>query len=402
MSKIKKLFKIFVLSSIIFMSYNSYSQKKIASELLEYGVILNKPKGFKLIDNDKLNYLQHFFTSLDKRKHNLLPTYYLQNRDSSVMILIESFNYLVTKPGIFYSVPVDDNKISFNHLRNHRDTISVTKIYGASELKKTNADWIAEFTRYFGTDNTFGQYKYNKSFIFNKNDQIFLEVTVLFTESSKMKMEKVAKSTKNLFQFKQKPQVPTKSIENNLEKYSTKLDQSLLQNSLQKKGNRGKMYQFQYYFWGEDFAIKKDDVIISVKYTLNNKWPYFNNFEPKKIDTTSRPEQWAIANNVFRDILVLAKKKVEKCAIEDVNKLNADEAYLFDFTHDQGDNYRGEYKDCKVLLMHKRNIGSVLVKYYYKPKDSVKADMVIKDTWGKIAFKDQSYFDSLNGVIYPY
>lgn len=105
---------------------------------------------------------------------------------------------------------------------------------------------------------------------------------------------------------------------------------------------------------------------------------------------------------MFRDLLVLAKNKLAKCSEEDVKRLNADEAYLFDFTHDEGDAYRAEYKDCRVLLIPKRNIGSVLIKYYYKPKDSNKADEVIKDTWGKIAFKDQSYFEGLKGVIHPY
>ncbi|QQD11928.1 hypothetical protein [Sphingobacterium sp. UDSM-2020] len=398
-----KFFRIFVLCLFTLLSYNSYSQLVFGTyKLSKYGAVLNRPKGFKLIENKSFKQLEFIYTTFDKRKVNIYPPLYLQNRDSSVMILIESWEYSEMNPDILTPYWINSNNISLNHLRNHRDTISPTKFFGASELKKTNADWVAEFTRYFGTDNTFGQYKYNRSFIFHKNDQIFLEVTVLFNESSKTEIEKVAKSTKNLFHFKQKPQVPPKSIENNLKKYATELDKSLLQDSLTTIWNKGKIYQLQYLFWGEDFAIKKDDVIISVKYPINDKWPYFNNIDNKKVDTTFRPEQWTIANNVYKKFLILAKNKVEKCAIEDVNKLNADEAYLFDFTHDRGDEYRGEYKDCKVLLMHKRNIGSVLVKYYYKPNNRTKADKVMKDTWGKIAFKDQSYFDSLNGVIYPY
>lgn len=358
-----------------------------------------------MLNNEGGNSLEYFFymTKKDDRGTNILPDFYLVNKDSSVLILVEAFDYTPMEPGIFVRYWRDSNRFGFNCVVFNADRAKdPIKYYPASKRKYSKADWIAEFTRDLGSNNTLGDFKYNRCLVINKNDQIFLQVTYLFKESSRNKMRELLHSTRHMFRFEDRPQAPLVGIKAQLDKHYIQIDQDILSDSLATKWNKGKIYQNQYYFWGEHFAFKMDGIVVSVKFPTNDKWPYINHLYQKRRDTTVNAAKWNAANYDYKRFLTLAKDSPYKYPTSATQKLNADEAYLFSFSLDKDDLYRGIYQDCKVVLFHKRNLGSVILKYYYKAKDRAKVDRVIEGTWGQIAFKDKAFFDSLEGKIYPF
>lgn len=372
-------------------------------DIAEYGASFSKPRDFEYIDNAcKSPNLEYFYTTKDGKEHNLLPAFYLQNKDSSILILVEPWEYIIMKPDIMNHYWIDPNRFAFNCFFNTRDTASPFKYCSSKELSKTSSDWIVEFTRYFGERNTLGEYRYNKSIVFNKNNQIFFQLTYLFKESSKDKMNELLFSTRQMFRFEERSQAPPVSIKSQLDRHYTRISQDILADSLETNWNRGVIYQDRYYFWGEHFAFKRDGIVISVKFPTNDKWPYINHIYHEKRDTTVNWEKWNVANYDYRRFLTLARDIPYKYPLAAVRRLNADEAYLFNFSLAEDDLYRDIYRDCKVVVFHKRNVGSIILKYYYKSGDKEKADRVIESTWGQIAFKDKAFFDSLEDKVYPF
>jgi len=390
---------------VLFTHKMGYSQDFSKTWTSGYGVKFTKPSGFKMLNNDDRYSLEYFFymTKKDDRRRNILPDFYLVNKDSSILILVEAYDYSPMEPNIFIRYWVDPNRSAFNCTMLYADTTTdQIRYYPASKRKYSKADWIAEFARDLGSNNTLGDFKYNRCLVINKNDQIFLQVTYLFKDSSRNKMKRLLHSTRHMFRFEDRPQALWVSIKAQLDKHYIQIDQDILSDSLATKWNKGKIYQNQYYFWGEHFAFKMDGIVVSVKFPTNDKWPYINHLYQERRDTTVNSAKWNAASYYYKRFLTLAKDIPYKYSLEEVQKLNADEAYLFGFSHDKDDLYRGIYQHCKVVLFHKRNLGSVILKYYYKPKDIERVDRLIESTWGQIAFKDKAFFDSLEGKIYPY
>src|SRR5690606_24126498 len=337
---------------------NGYSQRVDDTyNLSEYGVRFSKPRKFKYTDNAYGDPgLEYFYTSSDGRKKNILPSFYLHNRDSSILILVEAYSDLPTQEDILTPYWFDPNRFAFNSFFSVRDTTFPVKYYSSKDLSKTNADWIAESTPYFGESNTFGEYRYSRSVVFNKYDQIYFHVTYLFKESSKDRMEKLLESTRLMFRFKDVPKAPAVSMANYIDQHYAYIDEHLLCDSLSDKWNKGIIYQNQYHFWGEDLAFERDGMVISVKFPTNDKWPYMNHIYQEQMDTVQNIDKWRSANAEHEKYLVLAKGVPHQYSTEESQKLNADEGYIFDFSHDRDDLYRGKYKDCKVLLIHRRNV----------------------------------------------
>jgi len=391
--------------TILFCSKEGHGQDFSKTMAAEYGVKFTEPPHFKMYNNNDKPFLEYFFymAKPDDRRRNILPDFYLVNRDSSILILIESYDYSPMVPDIFNHYWIDPSRIGFNHTVIYADTTHGPVIYyPARKRRYSNADWIAEFTRDLGSRNTLGDFKYNRNLVINKHEQIFLQVTYLFKESSKAQMDEVLKSTQHMFRFEDRPQVSPASIKTQLDRHYVQIDPDILGDSLDTKWNEGKIYRNLYYFWGEQFAFERNGIVISVKFPTNDKWPYMNHLYQERPDTTANMDKWHSADNDHRRFLALAKDTPYKCPQAKTGKLNADEAYVFSFSHDKDDLYRGVYRDCKVLVFHKRNLGSVIIKYYYRPQDNKKVKDVMESTWGEIAFKDKAFFDSLDGKVYPY
>lgn len=390
---------------VSFFQNIGYGQDFSKTWAARFGVKFKTPKEFRMFNNEDEPFREYFFytTKPDDRRRNILPDFYLVNGDSSILILAETHNYSPMEPDIFNRYWIDANRFAFNHALGSSDTTDRSiEYYSAGRRRYARADWIAEFTRDLGSRNTFGDYLYNRCLVINKHDQVFLQVTYLFKESARDKVDKVLHATRRMFRFEDRPETAPASIAHNLEKHYVEVDADILEDSLVHRWNEGKIYDNQYHFWGEDLAFERDGMVISVKFPTNDKWPYMNHIYQERMDTASNRVRWDVANKDHHHFLALARFTPYQCTVSETSELNADEAYIFDFSHDRDDLYRGKYKDCKVLLIHRRNVGSMILKYYYKAKDKEKVEAMIKDTWGQIAYRDKAFFDSLEGRFYPY
>lgn len=390
---------------VSFFQNIGYGQDFSKTRSARFGVKFKAPKEFRMFNNDDEPFREYFFytTKPDDRRRNILPDFYLVNKDSSILILAETYGYSPMEPDIFNRYWIDPNRLAFNHALGSSDTTDRSiEYYSAGRRRYSRADWIAEFTRDLGSRNTFGDYLYNRCLVINKHDQVFLQVTYLFKESARDKVDKVLHTTRRMFRFEDRPAAAPASIARNLEKHYVEVDADILEDSLVHRWNEGKIYDNQYHFWGEDLAFERDGMVISVKFPTNDKWPYMNHIYQERMDTASNRVRWDVANKDHHRFLALARFTPYQCTVSETSELNADEAYIFDFSHDRDDLYRGTYQDCKVIVFHKRNVGSVIVKYYYRSRDGEKVDRLMESTWGKIRFRGRAFFDGLEGRFYPY
>src|SRR5690606_975570 len=309
----------------------SYGQDFSKTWTSQYGVKFIRPSGFDMYNNDEEPFLQYFFymDKPDDRERNILPDFYLVNKDSSILILVDAYNCQPMEPDIVNRYWVDPNRPSFNSVAYYADTTKESiKYYPAASRKYSRADWIAEFTRDLGSNNTLGDFKYNRCLVFNKHDQIFLQVTYLFKESAKAKMHNVLHSTKRMFRFVDLPQIPPVGVKTNLDRHYVKVDSEILADSLATKWNQGKIYQDRYYFWGEDGAFKQDGMVITVTSPTYEQWPYMNHIYQARMDTTSNRSRWDAANKDHHRFLALARSTPYRCTVSETGRLHADEAYI--------------------------------------------------------------------------
>lgn len=146
-------------------------------------------------------------------------------------------------------------------------------------------------------------------------------------------------------------------------------------------------------YWFSGFK----DVIISLQFPVNADWPYFNSEEYNP----GPPEKWEKANANFKQYLTLAKNQAAPIPAKKLSTLEADEGYIFDFEHQPNDLYRDKYTNCVVVLFNKKNVGAVILKYYYQG-DRNKAIKAIEQTLGLVKFKDAAFFEAKANDIWPY
>src|SRR5690606_9073201 len=357
---------------VSFFQNLGYGQDFSKTRSARFGVKFKAPKEFRIFNNDDEPFREYFFytTKPDDRRRNILPDFYLINRDSSILILAETYGYSPMEPDIFNRYWIDPNRLAFNHVFGSSDTTDrAIEYYSAGRRRYARADWIAEFTRDLGSRNTFGDYRYNRCLVINKHDQVFLQVTYLFKESARDKVDNVLHATRRMFRFEDRPQALPASIARNLEKHYVEIDADILEDSLVHRWNEGKIYGNQYHFWGEDLAFERDGMVISVKFPTNYKLPNMNNIYQEQMETDRKIDIKCSVNAKHERYLVLAKGVPQQCSKEEAQKLKSDEVYTFDFSHDVEDLYQGTYQGCKVVMYHKNNVGSFIVRYYYQTKN---------------------------------
>ena len=362
-----------------------------------YPVKFVRPIGFELISNFSSNKELFFVPDKEFSRRNILPMFYYQNKDSSIQILFEIYADKADEDHPFRAYHLDFNYTIFHESTKFADTTAMPfKFYSADSLIPSNADRIVEFNFKDRFLNDYG-YKKHRNLYYLKNNKLYIRATYLFRDSTE-DIDKVINQNKSLVQF----------IDDNFDKVDfswlekrryVHVKNVIKENLIQNPWSKGAVYDMLYYFSSENFAYKKDSIIVSVQFPINKSWPYFNSNSGLNFSDTTT---WSIANDDFKKYLKLAKGSVHKILDRALSKVNADEGYVFDFSHDKGDFYRKEYQYCRVVLLNKKNVGSILLKYYYLDRDKHEIDHIIQQTLGDISFLSQEYLDTNKYRIYPY
>jgi len=312
-----------------------------------------------------------------------------------VVILIQNYGYQNIE-GILTSYYHDDSKVFYNDALGKSDTSKYPlRIYNSKELGAFNADGAVELIRNCNVPGNVAGYVGNRSIYISKAYQGYFALIYLFKDSVRSNQDKIIEKTRYMLTYSvNKPQLSSNKV--SFEKHYAQLNDRLVADTLA-PWNRGSVYQGLYYFNREKSAFVVKDVIISVQFPVNAEWPYFN----KEQYDPGPPELWDKANLNFKQYLTLAKSEVNQLPREKLSILGADDGYIFDFEHQRNDLYRDKYSDCIAVVFHKKNIGSVILKYYYQD-DRKKAVKAIEQTLGWVKFKDASFFSTNAGTVFPY
>lgn len=404
MEKIKKI-SISIISIIIILISivnESYAQSKADSTYFnKLGISFHAPDGFKFYVGD-LDFQYKFIYDCNPDgafNPGVNPKYYYANHDQSVIIGI---NIIPITPGrgdnIFTAYYIDDNIGIFKIPKLYADTINnVLSFYPAQALEETRVDRIVTYSYRFKLMNSDYIAKMTKEYL--KHDKFHAIITYM-AKPHVMNMDEIINSTENILTYSSKQELIPNL--NYVQRYYVNIDDSIKERHLKNAWRKGLVYSDLWYFNAEKYAFQLDSAIVSLQFVTNEWWPYHNVAAKNLKLFEAKPETWNKGNLDFLRYLKPSDGKYEKLSDSLLVKLNADEAYSFDFSHAENDLYRGVYRDCKVFLVHKKNVGSYLIKYYYKEEEKERLDEIIKNSWGKIAFQDGSYFESLGVNIIPF
>lgn len=317
------------------------------------------------------------------------------NQDSSVLILVERYEVYKNKHAAFSRYTYDEHTPIFYDVPTYSSE-ALPPFLPAQKLEQSNADRLGQFVHKCKLVNS--EYTQVIAQQYLKFNQGYLKVYYL-AKAHVNNLAEIVDSHNDFIRFDDRLQVNV-DVED-VKRYFVNIDKRLAKNLLNKAWNRGGLYHGLWYFTGEKYAFQLDSVIVSLQFPSNKVWPYFNyiTFSEQR---WSNSDHWEKANKDYTKYLINSKGKYKKISKSDLRKLNADEGYWFDFSHHLDDLYRNDYQDCKVYLIHKKNVGSILIKYYFKPKDRHKLNELIKNTLGQIAFYDESLLDQLGNTAYPY
>lgn len=363
------------------------------------GVSFTIPSEFFFRDNswvkDRIEF--KFDCRINNVAPSILPGFYLMNQDSSVLILVEDYKIYKGARDPFSIYSIDPNGSILYDISRYADTVHGTPRFAkVNELNKSNADRMTQFAFKCSLVNS----EYTQVVVrqFLKFNQGFVKVYYL-AKSHVTDLDQIIKRSDDFIHFGDS--FKTNNVVDRVGDYYVAIDDQMMENRVQSLFNKGGIYHGLWYFTGEKYAFEKDSVVISLQFPSNKMWPYFN-FVSFKEQSSINPDKWDAANEDYKKYLVNSTDQYEVVSKKLLQKLNADEGYLFDFSHDSDDLYRDEYRDCKVLIVHKKNIGSFILKFYYKPTGKKKINKFIKKTWGQIAFKDLTYFSQFKENIFPY
>ena len=407
-------FKIIIMTLLGLLVYQEvlFAQSYFKDFLNDQGLSFKKPKGYKLVGDKDSDPVFDFYCFIKGKKDLVSGDFYLHNRDRSVIIMIEDEGY-VEMSGPLTPYWYDDNRSIFLNAIGRADTTRYPLVfYRSEELKVLNADGAAELTRNCDVPGNVEGYASNRSIYISKTGQGSFNLVYLFKDTSLVNQNKIIQETKTMLTYtvnKKKSVDITKVLE---EHYVT-LDTTNRLRPIKEPWNRGSVYKNLYYFNREQYACSYGDISISIQFPINYTWPYFNKtsveipplFAPNLSSQNALREpvkdKWQRANEDFKKYLLLAKSTPTKIPIEKLAKLNADQGYIFDFEHPAKDLYRDKYAKCRVVLLHRNFLGTVLLKYYYHGSEE-KVNQAIQQTWGFLKFRELDFFSKNSSAIFPF
>lgn len=424
MKKSILLYLLFILMALPIASIAKKLTPYTDSTLMAKGVKVNVPPGFEIVKNpDRWGFKHSYYSSSGKPVY-LTPTHYLHNRDTSILITIQisgSQEFGIgpydrsSKIGRYGG---DRNIIGMgSYLGDSRDSAIVR--FDVQKLEDSNADYGALSIRDMGKDHPnvtlyyqlnknidklLGKFSNNRMLSLHKRYQHLVVITYFFKDTSEGLADSVIEQTKNIVMFEDRPKFKLPNIDLSMDAHYFRISKKLKRDSLQTVWNKGVIYQDQFEFWAEDCAFAIGDIVLSVRFISNETWPRkrgVSHFRTPQKDSLDRLA-WVRGNTFYKKLLVLSKRNFSPLSLERLKPLNADEGFSFDFEYPVDDAYRKQYTQCKVMLVHKTNVGSCILRYYYKPQDRCKVDVAIESTWGEIGFQNNQFFKKLGNDFYPF
>lgn len=393
-----------------------HAQSYFDDFLKDQGLSFKKPEGYTLKivgDEDEDEFECHCY-NINGRKDLLSGDFYLYNSDKSVIIMIEDDGYSDLK-GALVPYWYDDNKMFFNNAVAKADTSKYAlRFYSANELRPLNADGAAELTRNCHVPGNNAGHLSNRNIYISKAYQGNFNLIYLFKDTVRSRQDKIISETKNMLTFT-KDKKKAFSRAGLSAKYDVSLNIVGDLDTMSTLWNRGSIYNRLFYFNREQYAVRSGDIIISIQFPVNHEWPYFNNqskalppiFEYNS-DSNGRSdlsisdtEKLLKANNDFKKYLTLTRKAPIALTRAQLETLNADKGYIFDFESSADDLYRDKYRKCKVILLHKNNLGSILLKYYYL-SNGQNVDQIISKTLGFVKFSGKDLTASHKTEAFPF
>ncbi|WP_256004893.1 hypothetical protein [Pedobacter deserti] len=404
-----------IFSLLLFFSLTANGQSYFKDFLREEGLIFTKPKDFKLviIDDDKEDIELKCLNAAGK-KITESGDYYLINQDKSVIILIQEMGYKEMK-GILHPYWLDDNRsfqLDAQKYANEKD--NRIKYYSSNKLREINADGAAEFECACEGVSDASKYKDFKRINISKAFRSNYNFIYMFTDTSSKHQKDVMEKTWTMLKFSPDRQMKLNRNRLAADHYGN-IELSQNMDSLTNIWNRGSVYGNLFYFNREAYAVRQGDLIISIQYPTNDKWPYFNKKSKQRNpvqgdgkaeyselanDADSR-KKWALANEDFKKYLALSAGTPRKLSKALLQEVSADDGYIFNFKHAEDDLYRTEYQDCIAVLLHKLDVGSIIIKYYFKGNEE-SARAAVETQWGFVRFQDNDYFESHKANIFAF
>ncbi|HMI02767.1 MAG TPA: hypothetical protein VK541_09815 [Pedobacter sp.] len=387
-----------------------HAQSYFDDFLKDNGLSFKKPAGYtlKVLGKDEENeydcrcYKPH-------GGHDLVSgDFYLYNNDKSVIIMILNYGYQQYDGWPYW---LDDNKMFFDNTVTKADTSKYpVRFYSSIELKPFNADAASEFTRNCKIPGNPPGYPANRFINISKAYQSNLFITYLFKDTVRSRQDKIISETKNMLTYTvNKNQTFSKA--DLLKKYRAQLNLSKEMDSLPTLWNRGTFYNRLFYFSREQYALRVGHTIISIQFPVNHYWPYYNsktrppffanNPQAEASLSDSEQEELIKANQDYKKYQTLARGAPVTLTKEQLKTLGADEGYIFDFETNANDLYRDKYRKCKVVVAHKNNLGTLLLKYYYLSNGNA-VDQLITKTMGFAKFSGGDLTGAGNTCIYPF
>jgi hypothetical protein len=410
----KYLSIILTLAGLLLFGGVLHAQTYFDDFLNDSGLSFKKPEGFTLKvvrENDENEFTCNCYNK-DGSEDRVTGEFYLYNQDKSIIIQILNPGYDELK-GTLVPYWFDDNKMFFNGAISKADTSKYPRrFYNADELKLLNADGAVEFTRNCNVPGNTGGFLSNRSIYISKAYQGNFYLTYLFKDTVRTVQDKIINDTKNMLTFS----VDKKRTFSRAElsaKYNVDFEIKPILDTISTLWNRGSVYNNLFYFNREQYAVRNGDVVISIQFPVNHEWPYFNTQSkqvPQIFENNPKPngglgfsdqEKLVRANKDLKKYLTLAKAPPIGLTSQQLKILNADQGYLFDFEGLANDLYRGQYRKCKVILLHKNNLGTVLLKYYYL-SGTKDVEKLISKTLGLVKFKDKSSVLNASTNINPF
>jgi hypothetical protein len=404
------IFALSILAALLLFEPSANAQTYFDDFLKESGLNFKKPDGYtlKIIHNyDEYEYDCECYKP-DGRHDLVSGDFYLYNKDKSVIIQIEDYGYDENSGWPYW---LDDNKMFFNNATSKADTSKYpVRFYNATQLKALNADAAAEFTRNCNFPGNPPDYLSYRFISVSKAYQANFTVIYMFKDSLKTRQDKIINETKHMLTFTVNKK-RTFSKADLYKKYRTQLNLSKEMDSLPTLWNRGTFYKNLFYFSREQYALSIGEAVISVQFPVNPYWPYNNkNIRPPifannplaeaRLSASDRKELIK-ANQDFKKYSILARSEPIALTNGQLKTLGADAGYIFDFETDTNDLYRDKYRKCKVIVAHKNNLGTMLLKYYYL-SDSHAVNQLITKTMGFAKFIEKDITRSESTDIYPF
>lgn len=406
------IFVILILTGLLPFEGKLQAQTYFDDFLRDSGLSFKKPAGYTLKvvgDYDEYEYDCQCYKP-DGRHDLVSGDFYLYNADKSVIIQIEDYGYDEHGGWPYW---LDDNKMFFDNATSKADTSKYPlRFYKGTELKPLNADAAVEFTRNCNLPDNPPGYPSFRFISVSKAYQSNFTLIYMFKDTLKSRQDKIISETKQMLTYTVNKNL-TFGKADLLKKYRVQIKLNEGMDSLPALWNRGTFYNRLFYFSREQYAISIKDAVISIQFPVNRHWPYYNRQSkgippsfannPETINrlSTSDQENLIKANKDFKKYLTLARNPTIALTGGQLKTLGADEGYIFDFETDANDLYRDKYRKCKVVVAHKNNLGTLLLKYYYL-SDGQAVDQLIAKKMGFAKFID----DDINGAdsngMYPF